>query len=104
MRIRSMLAASAAIFACAFSPLTAHADTAGPGRLDVFARHALPYVGSVGALDMVNFGAFANSRGRFRAARSALLQAYERFRQPQGLPATYQVVYAVLHKPQHQGD
>lgn len=29
MRIRSMLAASAAIFACAFSPLTAHADTAG---------------------------------------------------------------------------
>ena len=28
----------------------------------------------------------------------ALLAAYEGFRQPQGLPATYQVVYAVLHK------
>lgn len=39
-----------------------------------------------------------------RARMQGLLQAYERFRQPQGLPATYQVVYAVLHKPQHQGD
>ena len=28
----------------------------------------------------------------------ALLDAYEGFRQPQGLPATYQVVYAVLQK------
>ena len=27
--------------------------SAGPTRLDVFARHALPYVGSCGALDMV---------------------------------------------------
>jgi uncharacterized protein (UPF0261 family) len=32
--------------------------SAGPTRLDVFARHALPYVGSCGALDMVNFGAW----------------------------------------------
>ena len=32
--------------------------SAGPDRLDVFARHALPYVGSCGALDMVNFGAW----------------------------------------------
>ncbi|CAB5719836.1 Uncharacterized conserved protein [Delftia tsuruhatensis] len=31
--------------------------SAGPGRLDVFARRRLPWVGSVGALDMVNFGA-----------------------------------------------
>ena len=30
--------------------------SAGPTRLDVFARRALPYVGSCGALDMVNFG------------------------------------------------
>jgi len=29
-----------------------------------------------------------------------LLQAYEAFRQPEGLPATYQVVYGVLRKPQ----
>jgi malonyl-CoA O-methyltransferase len=28
----------------------------------------------------------------------ALLDAYEQFRQPQGLPATYQVVYGVLYK------
>jgi malonyl-CoA O-methyltransferase len=34
--------------------------------------------------------------GRERVRR--LLAAYETFRQPQGLPATYQVVYAVLQK------
>ncbi|MBM7062253.1 malonyl-ACP O-methyltransferase BioC [Pseudomonas sp. UL073] len=33
-----------------------------------------------------------------RARILALIEAYERFRQPQGLPATYQVVYGVLHK------
>lgn len=31
--------------------------SAGPGRLDVVARTRVPYVGSVGACDMVNFGA-----------------------------------------------
>lgn len=31
--------------------------SAGPKRLDVFAEHAIPYVGSVGALDMANFWA-----------------------------------------------
>ena len=34
-----------------------------------------------------------------RARVVALVQAYEQFRQTQGLPATYQVVYAVLEKP-----
>lgn len=34
-----------------------------------------------------------------RARIVALVEAYERFRQSQGLPATYQVVYAVLEKP-----
>jgi uncharacterized protein (UPF0261 family) len=29
---------------------------AGPNRLDAAARHGLPWVGSVGALDMINFG------------------------------------------------
>jgi malonyl-CoA O-methyltransferase len=33
-----------------------------------------------------------------RARMLALLNAYEKFRQPQGLPATYQVVYGVLYK------
>ncbi|MDH4870138.1 malonyl-ACP O-methyltransferase BioC [Pseudomonas sp. BN515] len=33
-----------------------------------------------------------------RARILALVDAYERFRQPQGLPATYQVVYGVLKK------
>jgi uncharacterized protein (UPF0261 family)/ABC-type branched-subunit amino acid transport system ATPase component len=43
--------------------------SAGPTRLDVFARHALPYVGSCGALDMVNFGAWDTVPERFRARR-----------------------------------
>lgn len=34
-----------------------------------------------------------------RARIQALIDAYEGFRQQQGLPATYQVVYAVLEKP-----
>lgn len=34
-----------------------------------------------------------------RARMQGLLQAYEAFRQPQGLPATYQVVYGVMRKP-----
>lgn len=33
-----------------------------------------------------------------RSRIRALIEAYERFRQPQGLPATYQVVYGVLRK------
>lgn len=34
-----------------------------------------------------------------RARMQGLLQAYEQYRQAQGLPATYQVVYGVLRKP-----
>jgi hypothetical protein len=45
--------------------------SAGPTRLDVFARHALPYVGSCGALDMVNFGAWDTVPERFKG-RNAL--------------------------------
>jgi uncharacterized protein (UPF0261 family)/ABC-type branched-subunit amino acid transport system ATPase component len=43
--------------------------SAGPTRLDVFARHPLPYVGSCGALDMVNFGAWDTVPERFRARK-----------------------------------
>jgi len=43
--------------------------SAGPTRLDVFARHAIPYVGSCGALDMVNFGAWDSVPERFRSRR-----------------------------------
>jgi uncharacterized protein (UPF0261 family)/ABC-type branched-subunit amino acid transport system ATPase component len=43
--------------------------SAGPTRLDVFARHALPYVGSVGALDMANFGAWDSVPERFKARK-----------------------------------
>jgi uncharacterized protein (UPF0261 family)/ABC-type branched-subunit amino acid transport system ATPase component len=43
--------------------------SAGPTRLDVFARRPLPYVGSCGALDMVNFGAWDTVPERLRARR-----------------------------------
>lgn len=37
--------------------------SAGESRLDVFAEHLVPYVGSCGALDMVNFGARESVKG-----------------------------------------
>jgi uncharacterized protein (UPF0261 family)/ABC-type branched-subunit amino acid transport system ATPase component len=40
--------------------------TAGPGRLDAMIRTRLPYVGSCGALDMVNFWAMDTVPARFR--------------------------------------
>jgi uncharacterized protein (UPF0261 family) len=43
--------------------------SAGPDRLDVFARHAMPYVGSCGALDMINFGAWDTVPERHRQRR-----------------------------------
>jgi uncharacterized protein (UPF0261 family) len=43
--------------------------SAGPHRLDVFARHALPYVGSCGALDMINFGPWDSVPERHRSRR-----------------------------------
>ncbi len=43
--------------------------SAGPQRLDVFARRAIPYVGSCGALDMVNFHAWDTVPERFRGRR-----------------------------------
>jgi len=43
--------------------------SAGPTRLDVFARRSVPYVGSCGALDMVNFGAWDSVPERFKGRR-----------------------------------
>jgi uncharacterized protein (UPF0261 family)/ABC-type branched-subunit amino acid transport system ATPase component len=43
--------------------------SAGPTRLDVFARHRIPYVGSVGALDMVNFGGWDTVPEKFKGRR-----------------------------------
>ncbi|WP_240788704.1 Tm-1-like ATP-binding domain-containing protein [Ramlibacter henchirensis] len=43
--------------------------SAGPTRLDVFASRDLPYVGSCGALDMINFGAWDSVPERFRGRR-----------------------------------
>lgn len=40
--------------------------SAGPGRLDAIARSKVPYVGSCGALDMVNFGAMDTVPAQFR--------------------------------------
>jgi uncharacterized protein (UPF0261 family) len=40
--------------------------TAGPTRLDIFSRKQIPYVGSCGALDMVNFWAMDTVPAQFR--------------------------------------
>jgi len=40
--------------------------SAGPTRLDVFARHPLPYVGACGARDLVNFGPWESVPERFK--------------------------------------
>lgn len=39
---------------------------AGPDRLDAAARHGLPWVGSVGALDMINWGAPSTIPAQYR--------------------------------------
>ena len=41
--------------------------SAGPTRLDVFAQHDIPYVGSCGALDMANFGPYDTVPEKFKA-------------------------------------
>ena len=43
--------------------------SAGLTRLDVFARLSLPYVGSCGALDMINFGAWESVPERFKGRK-----------------------------------
>jgi uncharacterized protein (UPF0261 family)/ABC-type branched-subunit amino acid transport system ATPase component len=43
--------------------------SAGPTRLDVFARHEIPWVGSCGALDMANFGPWDLVPERYRGRR-----------------------------------
>jgi uncharacterized protein (UPF0261 family)/ABC-type branched-subunit amino acid transport system ATPase component len=43
--------------------------SAGPTRMDIFARLKLPYVGSCGALDMVNFGAWDTVPERYKARK-----------------------------------
>jgi uncharacterized protein (UPF0261 family) len=43
--------------------------SAGPTRMDVFVRAGVPYVGSCGALDMVNFGAWDSVPERFKARK-----------------------------------
>jgi uncharacterized protein (UPF0261 family) len=40
--------------------------SAGEDRLGAFARTGIPYVGSVGALDMVNFGAMESVPGKYK--------------------------------------
>jgi uncharacterized protein (UPF0261 family) len=43
--------------------------SAGPGRLDAIARSRIPYVGSCGALDMVNFGPMDTVPERYRTRK-----------------------------------
>jgi uncharacterized protein (UPF0261 family) len=41
--------------------------TAGPNRLDIFSSKSLPYVGSLGALDMVNFWAMETVPSQYQS-------------------------------------
>jgi uncharacterized protein (UPF0261 family) len=43
--------------------------SAGPARLDVFSRARIPYVGSCGALDLVNFWAMDTVPAQFRGRK-----------------------------------
>jgi uncharacterized protein (UPF0261 family)/ABC-type branched-subunit amino acid transport system ATPase component len=43
--------------------------SAGTTRMDVFAQHPIPYVGSCGALDMVNFGPWETVPERFKGRK-----------------------------------
>jgi uncharacterized protein (UPF0261 family)/ABC-type branched-subunit amino acid transport system ATPase component len=43
--------------------------SAGPARMDIFSRIPVPYVGSCGALDMVNFGAWDTVPERYKARK-----------------------------------
>jgi uncharacterized protein (UPF0261 family)/ABC-type branched-subunit amino acid transport system ATPase component len=40
--------------------------TAGPARMDVFIKNRIPYVGSLGAVDMVNFWAYETVPSQFK--------------------------------------
>ena len=53
----------------------------------------------IDALDRRAAAYGGQARQRLDERLAGLIQAYEQFRQPQGLPATYQVVYAVLENP-----
>ena len=48
--------------------------SAGPERLDAIARAGVPYVGSCGALDMVNFWAIDTVPERYRAPKASSAQ------------------------------
>ncbi|WP_110971505.1 malonyl-ACP O-methyltransferase BioC [Pseudomonas huaxiensis] len=86
----------------------------GESGLEVLGLHAQPHVlhyPDVRSLthELKALGAHNLNPGRptgliGRARMQGLLRAYEQFRQPQGLPATYQVVYGVLHKPLTEGE
>ncbi|MNH19164.1 Malonyl-[acyl-carrier protein] O-methyltransferase [compost metagenome] len=79
--------------------------------LDLQARPHVLYYPDVRSLthELKALGAHNLNPGRpagltGRARMQGLLQAYEQFRQAQGLPATYQVVYGVLQKPLKEGE
>lgn len=87
---------------CAASGLAVHGVRAQPQVLHYPDVRSLTHeLKALGAHNL-NPGRPAGLTGRARM--QGFLQAYEGFRTPQGLPATYQVVYGVLRKPLTQGD
>lgn len=92
-----------------FRPLTRYQQLCTDSALQMLALEAVPHVlhyGDVRDLthELKALGAHNINPGRpggltGRQRIKGLIDAYEGLRQPAGLPATYQVVYGVMHKP-----
>jgi len=92
-----------------FRPLTHYQQLCADSALQVLALEAVPHVLHYGDMrdlthELKALGAHNINPGRpggltGRQRIKGLIDAYEGLRQPSGLPATYQVIYGVLHKP-----
>lgn len=105
----SWRAVDASVHVNRFRPLARYQQLCGASALQVGVLEAVPHVlhyadvrdlthelKALGAHN-INPGRPGGLTGRQRI--KGLVDAYERMRQPLGLPATYQVVYGVMHKP-----
>jgi malonyl-CoA O-methyltransferase len=105
----SWRAVDASVHVNRFRPLAEYRQLCAAAELQVLSlecvAHALHYPDVRGLThELKALGAHNINPGRpggltGRARLKGLMDAYEHFREPLGLPATYQVVYGVLHKP-----
>ena len=105
----SWRAVDASVHVNRFRPLAAYQQLCGASGMQVLGLDVVPHVlhyadvrdlthelKALGAHN-INPGRPGGLTGRQRI--KGLIDAYERMRQPAGLPATYQVIYGVLRKP-----